>query len=63
MNIALACGKFDLQAELIVEKLNEPVETVNRKDVALIDERVATIDHAHFRVGFLQWGQEGIVQP
>ena len=53
----------DLQAQLLVEIVNEAVDEVIRELVALVDQRIVALDRADGGIGLVQRGDVGVVRP
>src|SRR5437016_5510541 len=63
MNVTFEGGRFYRQAQPIIQKRNESVQTMVWSFVALIDQGVRAVNSLHPRIVFGQWRQVWIVFP
>src|ERR1043166_9366201 len=63
MNVAAEFGRRDLQVQFVVKKLDESMDEMKGPLVALVNQRILTLQNGRFWIFFIQGRQVGIVFP
>src|SRR5262249_756592 len=63
VNVAATNGRADGEREAAVQEVDITMEEMPRRLIALVNQRIMTVDHFHFAVAFGQRSNVRIVPP